>query len=410
MTEPRAPALDSTAPLLEAPYDYVGRTCDGLSSDAFAARLLLRRTICMRGPRAAALFYDEDRFVRSGAMPEPVRATLLGKGGLQGLDGPAHRRRKALFMSFMTPENVDELVRQTERQWIDAIPAWTASGRVSLYGVIQPILMRAVCNWAGVPLLENEAEVRTRDTVALFDKAAALGIGHLQARFARRRLERWLTALVTEVRRRPLFTPATALETIAFYRDGSAQLLPPHIAAVELLNLIRPTVAVSVYIVLLAHAVEMNPDAVPAADDAEGGERFVQEVRRFYPFFPALMARVQQDFDWKGVTFPRGRRVLLDLHGTNMAREWGDPEEFRPDRFATQARDPFLLVPQGGGDHHQHHRCPGEAITVALMKLALRMLTECLAYDVPRQNLEIDRTRMPALPVDRFVLNGVQLR
>lgn len=410
MTPPRAPGADTTPAMLKAPYDCVRRTCDLLSSDLFETRLLFRPTICMRGPDAAALFYDEGRFARSGAMPEPVRATLLGKGGVQGLDGAAHRRRKALFMSFMTPENVNELVRLTEREWLEALPAWGAAQRVSLYDAIQPILMRAVCKWAGVSMADDEAEARTRDTVALFDKAAALGFGHVRARIARKRIERWFIGIVQEVRLKSLSAPESAVETFALYREESGRLLRPRIAAVELLNLIRPTVAVSVYFVLLAHALEMYPDAVPAAHDAEGGERFIQEVRRFYPFFPALMARVQQDFDWNGVTFPRGRRVLLDLHGTNMAQEWRDPETFRPDRFAIQGDDLFHLVPQGGGDHHRHHRCPGEAITLALMKLAMRMLTTRLAYDVPRQNLEIDRTRMPALPADRFVLSGVQLR
>lgn len=410
MTALSAPVADMTAALLKAPYDHVRRTCDLLGSNLFEARLLLRPTICMRGPRAAALFYDESRLVRSGAMPEPVRATLLGKGGVQGLDGAAHRRRKALFMSFMTAENVDELARQTEHQWLKAIPAWCAAGRVSLYDAIQPILMRAVCSWAGIPLAHDKAEARTRDTVALFDKAAALGLGHVQARIARKRMEHWLSALVKDIRRKRRTAPRTALETIALYREESGRLLRPRIAAVELLNLLRPTVAVSVYIVLLAHAAHSFPETVPAADDAEGLERFVQEVRRFYPFFPALMARVRQDFDWEGVAFPRARRVLLDLHGTNMAQEWGDPQAFRPGRFAGHDHDPFLLVPQGGGDHHRHHRCPGETITLALMKLALQMLTARLAFDVPEQDLELDRSRMPALPADRFVISGVQLR
>lgn len=29
-------------------------------------------------------------------------------------------------------------------------------------------------------------------------------------------------------------------------------------------------------------------------------EQFVQEVRRFYPLFPLISGRVQQEFDWRG--------------------------------------------------------------------------------------------------------------
>lgn len=53
-----------------------------------SAPICSRRACCSAAPsacaaRAAALFYNEGRFLRSGAMPEPVRATLLGKGGVQ---------------------------------------------------------------------------------------------------------------------------------------------------------------------------------------------------------------------------------------------------------------------------------------------------------------------------------------
>ncbi|WP_338666250.1 hypothetical protein VQH23_25910 (plasmid) [Pararoseomonas sp. SCSIO 73927] len=65
----------------------------------FEARLLLRRTICMKGPEAAALLCDVDRFGRRGAMPVRIQKTLLGRGGVQGLDDAAHRHRKAMFMT-----------------------------------------------------------------------------------------------------------------------------------------------------------------------------------------------------------------------------------------------------------------------------------------------------------------------
>lgn len=395
--------IDSTAALLAKPYDYVRETCARLGSDLFESRLLLRRTICMRGPEAAELFYDESRFKRRGAMPEPVRATLLGKGGVQGLDDEAHRLRKAMFMSLMSDERVERLAQLVEREWLKAISSWTSEGEVMLYDAIQPILMRAVCKWAAVPLSSAEEVKRTRDVVALFDQAATLGLGHLKARIARRRSERWLAAVIEDTRTGRI-CPAneSALAVVAGHRDASGELLPPRIAAVELLNVLRTTVAVSVYIVFVAHALHRFPENVPESANGDCAVRFAQEVRRFYPFFPALIARTRRAFRWKGVAFPKGRQVLLDLHGTNCSEPWSDPEEFRPERFIAAPRDPFMFIPQGGGDHHRHHRCPGEPITLALMKVALRLLTSRIAYHVPPQNLHIDRTRLPALPMSRF--------
>jgi hypothetical protein len=48
---------------------------------------------------------------------------------------------------------------------------------------------------------------------------------------------------------------------------------------------------------------------------------FVQEVRRFYPFFPFVAAVVKKDFTWKGFEFKEGTLTFLDLYGTNH-----DPE------------------------------------------------------------------------------------
>src|SRR3546814_10555834 len=59
----------------------------------------------------------------------------------------------------------------------------------------------------------------------------------------------------------------------------------------------------------------------------------------------------------------------LDLHGTNRdRRSWDAPEEFRPERFRRWDGSPFNFIPQGGGSHDLNHRCPGEWITIELMK------------------------------------------
>jgi fatty-acid peroxygenase len=138
-------------------------------------------------------------------------------------------------------------------------------------------------------------------------------------------------------------------------------------------------------------------------------EAFVQETRRFHPFFPALPARVREDFTWRGHRFHAGTRALLDLFGTNHdPRCWEAPDEFRPERFAGFAPSPFALVPQGGGDARTGHRCPGEGVALALMKRAVEWLTRELEYRVPRQDLEIDWSRLPALPRSRFVIRDVR--
>src|SRR5690606_22981050 len=126
--------------------------------------------------------------------------------------------------------------------------------------------------------------------------------------------------------------------------------------------------------------------------------------------FPAIGGRVRRPFEWHGRRFGEGDWVLLDLYGTNHdPRSWDDPGSFRPDRFRDWSGSAFDLVPQGGGEYEADHRCPGERITIDLLKQATAMLLNVVDYEVPAQDLSIDPARMPASPASGFVIAGVRL-
>jgi fatty-acid peroxygenase len=180
---------------------------------------------------------------------------------------------------------------------------------------------------------------------------------------------------------------------------------------VELINVVRPIVAVSRFIVFAALALHQHPEwrarLAGAPDDVI--EAFVQEVRRVSPFFPFIGGRVREQFAWSGRSFAQGEWVLLDLYGTNRdARAFDAPDEFRPERFIGRAPDPFAFVPQGGGDVWSNHRCPGERITIDLMKTAVTLLTKNMEYDVPVQQLSVDLSQIPALPQSGFIMSHVR--
>jgi fatty-acid peroxygenase len=177
------------------------------------------------------------------------------------------------------------------------------------------------------------------------------------------------------------------------------------------LNVLRPTVAVGRFIVFAAHALHENPQWAEhfAAGDEEDLEGFVQEVRRYYPFFPVIGGRVRHPFIWRGHAFKTNDWVLLDLYGTDHDQGvWRQPHEFRPERFRAWQGDPNSLIPQGGGPYDTGHRCPGEGITIALMTQAVRMLTLEMSYSVPPQDLAIRLDRMPALPNGGFVVANIR--
>ncbi|MER9250501.1 hypothetical protein NKI59_01615 [Mesorhizobium sp. M0598] len=68
----------------------------------------------------------------------------------------------------------------------------------------------------------------------------------------------------------------------------------------------------------------------------------------------------------------------------------------------------FDFIPHGGGDPATTHRCPGEAVTVALIMEAVRLLTRSMAYQVPDQDMTVSLARMPARPKSGFRIDNVR--
>ena len=404
-------AVDSTLAILRDGYLFVSNRCDRLGSDIFATRITFRRAICMRGAAAAEIFYGSDRFTRVGAMPIAVLKLLQDFGSVQMLDGEAHHHRKALFLSLVTPASVARLTQLAEAEWRRRLPEWERAPEVVLFDEIRAILTRAACTWAGVTLEGAEAERRTRELSAMIESAGSAGPRNWRAQVMRSRAERWARNLVRQARAGKLAgAGATPLAAIAAHRDPDGEPLGTKVAAVELLNLLRPTVAVARFVVFAALALHRLPAAAGriSSGDEPYLDAFAQEVRRHSPFFPLIGGRAREGFEWQGHCFEKGQWVLLDLYGTNQDPAcWPAPDCFRPERFLDRSPTLFDFVPQGGGEHLRSHRCPGEGVAVELIKLAARLLATQIAYDVPAQDLSVDLSHIPALPKSGFVLRHV---
>jgi fatty-acid peroxygenase len=401
---PSVGTLDSTAELLSEGYEFISNRCRRYHTDIFETRLLFAPAVCMQGAEAAQVFY-EHRLTRRGALPVVILGLLQDKGSVLGLDGEQHRARKELFLSIMEPGQRQRLMEITAEEWRLAIQRWQRADHVVLMDAVEEILCRAVCAWAGVPLGEPEAYERTREFAAMLDGTGSVGSRNVRGHLMRRRTERWAVDVINQIRAGSLRPAAdSAAAAIARHEDAGGQRMTAAEAAVELINILRPTVAVARFVAFEALALHQYG---PPAAGAE--EPFVQEVRRFYPFFPAVAGKVTEEFEWRGYRFRPGLRVLLDLYGTDHdPRVWKDPESFQPERFADWDGDPWSFIPQGGGDHAGGHRCPGEWETIELMKLALRVLTQDISYTVPPQDLRVPRGRLPGQPVSRFVIRDVR--
>lgn len=408
---PRDTSPDSTLALLREGYAFISNRCRRLESDVFETRLMLGRVTCAMGEDAAAMFYHPGRFTRQGALPPTALMLLQDAGSAQVLDGEAHHHRKRMHMALMTPALIHELVAEFEEAWQARIAVWAAMDEVVLHHEVERILCRIVCRWAGIPLTEAAVLQRTDEFSAMIDGAGAIGPRNWKGMLLRVRTEEWVRSIIDGIRAGHMSVPeGSPAHVVAMHRELDGELLDGRSATVELINLLRPTVAVARYVTFAALALHQYPECREKI--RTGGEDwlewFAQEVRRYYPFFPSVGGRARLAFDWRGVHFEKGAWVLLDIYGTNHdARIWGDPEAFRPERFRNRHVSPNSLIPQGGGDVDAGHRCAGERLTVELVKSASRLLAAVMDYDVPVQDLRIDLARIPAIPKSRFIISNV---
>ena len=411
---PKHSGLDHTATVLKKGYSFIAETADSLATDVFETRIIGQRMYCMRGSEAAELFYDESKFQRAGAAPLPVRKTLFGEGGVQGLDDDEHRHRKAMFMQLRHPLSQHDLRERFADHLLAAAKDWQQRDEIVLYDEIKRVLTRFACEWVGVPLAEEEVATRTAQLAALFELAGATNLNHFKAWRARTSAEDWVEQLVSEARKYPAeANPNTPFGIFCWHRRPNGELLDTHTVAVELLNLLRPTVANAIWVVFAAKAIAEHPETIAPIQRGEPEARahFCEEVRRFYPFFPFLVAKVRHNFMWKEYQFAQGTLTLLDIYGTHhSSREWQDPERFWPPRYKSETITPYNFIPQGGGRYHDAHRCAGEWVTTIVLEQSVAFLTQGLRYEMPEQDLSYRLTEIPAKPSSGVILTKIKLK
>lgn len=376
---PRLPGFDHTHRLLRTGYGFIGKTCDRLGVDGFRARILLRDTVCLRGPEAAALLYG-----RSGL----TRATpflFANKNAIQQLEGDAHRQRKALFIRLvMAPARVTALVDAFEQAWLaDLRPG----AEVTVLAHANAALTRAVCGWAGLNLTQAQLDRMT--------SALSTG-GHHSGPLLQRRPIRKL--LHEQMHKADQGTPAATL----------ARDLPGDIAATELFHILRGVTSVGRYIAFAAKALHEHPMwcELFRRGNTDYLTDFCEEVRRISPAMPFVAAIASEELVWQGAILPRGIWLFLDLFGTTSdARLFPAPDRFRPERMLDWQTQDDSFIPQGGGKVERSHRCPGEAATLALMVSAVTLLTQRMNYTSPPQDLSVALNRVPAQPA-----SGVRIK
>ena len=378
------------------------------------ARLLNKEVIAIYGKEAAKKFYDPQNFKREGAMPKIVLKTLFGENGVQTLDGQAHEHRKTIFMDLMTPKRMEEYHRILDKNLTQKLDQ--QQGEFELFDLAKDVLFRSICEWAGIDLSQfskKEVDQLAEYQISMISSAVTNPATHIKGIDNRKKSEKWAQSLIDNARINPVAgKDDVALYAFAKATDGHGELLPIDIAAVELLNVIRPTVALTVWIALMGHALFSRPDIYQRlhAEFDQLQDSFIQEMRRYYPFFPMLPAFAKKDVEVDGYLIPKDSWVVLDLYGTNHDnRTIETPEVFRISRYLGKEKhisydEEYEMIAQGGGKFEAMHRCAGEWITLHTLRVFSDQLVNKYQFSIPEQDWSIPMNQFPTYPKSKALL------
>lgn len=406
--------LTDVKELMNSGYHLLGELREDVGAPVVKANFLTKDITVIYGEEAARTFYNPEYFKRTGAMPKPVLKTLFGEDGVQTLDGEEHHHRKNYFMDLMTPDRMEayhELLAENVSKELDK-----QHGEFELFDLANRVLFTTISEWAGINLEKFDAklvEKLAQNQISMISGAVTSPVDHVKGIADRKESEKWAQDLIEEARKHPV----PGKEHLALYAFANAtnldgELLPVEVAAVELLNIIRPTVALTVWVALMGHALFAKRDVFEElkADFDNLQDSFIQEMRRYYPFFPMLPAITVKDVEVDGYLIPKDSWVVLDLYGSNHdERTIASPEQFDIRRYVGKAKDisyeeQYEMIAQGGGKFRDMHRCAGEWITLHSMRVFSDQLVNKYEFTVPEQDWTIPMNQFPTYPNSKALL------
>ena len=125
---------------------------------------------------------------------------------------------------------------------------------------------------------------------------------------------------------------------------------------------------------------------LPTAEDylrLQRTEQVVAEGLRLYPPVWVTSRTAAEDYEYRGITIPKGAFMLAPQIVTHMdARFWDEPHRFNPDRFTREAkaqRPKLAYFPFGAGSR----QCIGEGLAWMEGVLCLAVMIQRWRFSVP---------------------------
>ncbi len=326
-----------------------------------------------------------------------------GPSALLLSDGAEHRRRRRLVQPAFGVKRVDAHLAMIITELDRTLDGWRAGARLDaardLRIAIRRIVVRALFGERLGDAADDIGE-RLEPALSYVQRSPMQRIdinlrwnGYGRAVRATRAVDELILAEVVRRRAEGIDADAHPDTLSALMAAGDEDEDDP-LTDAELCDQIRSLIAAgydttSSAAAWLVHALGAHPDVFsrlrlqvrdtigdrpPTVDDIRTMplvDGVVREVLRLWP--PgAVSGRVAiDDFEVLGYDVPGGSTILYSPYITHRLPEvWGDPEVFRPERWADGEPVPYSFVPFGGGAR----RCIGFALaTLELQALAVRL-------------------------------------
>ena len=392
---------------------------------AFKLRLLGSNTIALVGPDAFSLLTDESRFRRERANPQQWRE-LMDWECTPLIDGPRRLRRKRLVLQAFAPDAIRDylaiidkvLAAYLERwsqlrefRWTDELKDYSFAVAEALYlgapaGVRarrdRETLDRCYRGMSAVPIdlpfTTFGRAVRARDTI--IDAITRAAVDH-RSDPQPDLMQRLLAARDEEG---GLSMHEIQMEVVQmFYASYGAIYAVLSCVAIALGTFSAVARRAREEIMHVAPDGRLSLDILNAMPYVD---RFTREVRRYYPLVATtLFAEATADSAFDGHLVPRGWKVIGCIASTLLdERTFPEPDAFDPDRFLPERfrqLPPNSWVPHGGGTQ-QGHRCAGEALADAHLKLFVARLLRDYVWEIPKQDVSLDPSEGIPVPRDRL--------
>jgi sterol 14alpha-demethylase len=414
--------LGHTAEFLRSPEGLFERGY-AEHGEVFTLRVLGKPVVVLVGAaRAKFLFAETDRRL-SIRRAYPFFRHMFSRDGYFLAEPAEYRRQREIVMPRFQARNMDGYVAIMDAALLEFVDGLAEQGEFDLVDTLGPRIIDIAARCFLGPEFGQRLSGFYQTFLDFSEGLDPLLPGWFPAPKMRRchqardRIRRTVAGIIAERRRRPV-EPPDFLQNLAeaTYPDGTAV---PDMVLVNLALMLTWTAWETTtgqlswaVIDLLQHPGQQQRVLAEQAGVLAGREPLnprqlsrlthlehaLRETERLHPATNGIVRVATEKIDYDGHTIPRGAFVLVPPAASHrMPEVFGEPDRYRPDRFADNPRLTASLVGFGGG----MHRCLGMSFAYQEMKVATTRLLQLLdlhLIDTDPQPVPGQKTKWPQTP------------